>query len=165
MSISLLMVAALTGLAGMSVLANPDKSIREALAISWKQGVRVLPIVIPAAFIAGFLGELLPEEFVSRLIGADSGMLGLLLAGVAGSLLPTGPMVVLPVAAGLLQADAGMAQVLTLYNAWTIVNIQRFILWEHPLLGASLAARRYVGGLICMPFAVLTSVGIAQLLT
>ena len=92
-------------------------------------------------------------------------MLGLMLAALGGSLLPTGPMVVLPVAAGLLQADAGMAQVLTLYNAWTIVNIQRFILWEHPLLGASLAARRYVGGLICMPFAVLTTIGIAQLLT
>ncbi len=164
MSLSLLIVAGLTGLAAMIVAASPGKSFREALGVSWKQGVRVLPIVFPAAFIAGFLGELLPQEFVSALIGKESGMLGLALAAVAGSLLPTGPMVVLPVAAGLMQADAGMAQVLTLYNAWTIVNLQRFILWEHPLLGPSLAARRYVGGLICMPFAVFSSIGIGQLL-
>ena len=46
MSISLLIVAALTGLAGMIVWAKPGKSVREVLGISWKQGVRVLPIVI-----------------------------------------------------------------------------------------------------------------------
>lgn len=162
MSISLLIVMALTVTAGLVVAANPEKSLKEALSISWKQGVRVLPIVFPAAFIAGFLAELLPQEIVSSLIGAESGLPGLVLAAVAGSLLPTGPMVVLPVAAGLIQADAGLAQVLTLYNAWTLVNIQRFILWERPLVGDSLSARRYAGGLIALPIAILTSIAISM---
>lgn len=164
MPVSLLIVTALTAIAGLFVAANPDKSLKEAFTISWKQGIRVLPVVLPAAFIAGFLAELLPQEIVSSLIGAESGLLGLALAAIAGSLLPTGPMVVLPVAAGLMQADAGLAQVLTLYNAWTLVNIQRFILWERPLVGDSLAVRRYAGGLIALPIAVLSSVVIGMLL-
>lgn len=164
MSISLIIVAALTAIAVATVAIAPGKSARTAIDISWKQAVRITPIVFPAAFIAGFLAELLPREAVAHVIGADSGFLGLALAAIAGACLPTGPMVVLPVAAGLIQADAGMAQVLTLYNAWTLVNVQRLILWEIPLLGTSLATRRYSGGLICMPIAILASLAIALVL-
>lgn len=157
MSVSLIVIVAMVVLAAGAVAASPTKSFREAIGISGRQAVRVIPIVLPAAFIAGFLAELLPKELVASLIGADSGWTGFALAAVAGMVLPTGPMVVLPLGAALLQADAGLAQILTLYNAWTLVNLQRLMIWELPLVGASLAARRFAGGLIVLPITLLTA--------
>lgn len=164
MSASLMVIVACVVLAVGAVVASPTKSVREALSISYRQAIRVLPIILPAAFIAGFLAELLPREVVVNLIGAGSGWTGYLLAAIAGVILPTGPMVVLPLGAALLQADAGLAQVLTLYNAWTLVNLQRLFIWEIPLVGNSLAVRRYAGGLIAIPIAVLTASLIAAAL-
>ena len=88
-------------------------------------------------------------------MGPESGIIGFALAAFAGAILPTGPMVVLPLGAALLQADAGFAQILTLYASWTLVNVQRFIIWEVPLVGMSMAARRLAGGFVALPFAIL----------
>lgn len=164
MSISLVLIIGFVVVAFVAVAVTPGKSVKEALTISWRQSYRVLPMVLPAAFIAGFLAELLPKALVAGLIGPDSGLLGYLLAAVAGAILPTGPMVVLPLGAALLKADAGLAQILTLYNAWTLVNLQRLIIWELPLVGGGLAGRRFVGGLIVLPIAMLAATLIAALL-
>lgn len=164
MSASLLIIIGFVVAAAVIVAISPDKSFREALRISFRQAVRVLPIVAPAAFIAGFLAELLPRELVSQIIGPESGFLGFALAVAAGALLPTGPMVVLPLGAALLQADAGLAQILTLYSSWMLVNVQRLVIWELPLVGPSLASRRYLGGLIVLPAAILMAVVIANVL-
>ncbi|MEK9904571.1 MAG: permease [Rhodospirillales bacterium] len=155
MSASLIIMIVLVLAAALATALKPGVSFREAIQISKSQAIRVLPIVIPAAFIAGFLAELLPRELVSGLVGPESGILGFALAAVAGAILPTGPMVVLPLGAALLQADAGFAQILTLYASWTLVNVQRFIIWEVPLVGMSMAARRLAGGFIALPFAIL----------
>lgn len=157
MAASLIIMIVFVTVAALAVALSPTKSMREALSISGRQAIRVLPIVIPAAFIAGFLAELLPKALVAGVIGPESGWTGFVLAAAAGAILPTGPMVVLPLGAALLQADAGLAQILTLYNAWTLVNVQRLVIWEVPLVGVSLAARRFAGGLIAIPVAVLTA--------
>ncbi len=164
MSASMIIIVVCVAAAALAVLLNPRKSFKEAMGISLKQAVRVLPVVLPAAFIAGFLAELLPKALVAGLIGPESGWTGFLLAAVAGSILPTGPMVVLPLGAALLAADAGLAQILTLYNAWTLVNFQRLIIWEVPLVGTSLAARRFTGGLIAVPISILAAMLIAAAL-
>ena len=164
MSFSLLLIVGFVVAAGLAVAIMPGKSFGEAMTISWRQSLRVLPIVLPAAFIAGFLAELLPKELVAGLIGPESGWTGFALACIAGMALPTGPMVVLPLSAALLQADAGLAQILTLYSAWTLMNLQRLLIWELPLVGMSLAARRFVGGLIVMPVAIFMATAIAQAL-
>ncbi len=164
MSASLLIIVACVVAAATAVIVSPTKSLKEALTISGRQAVRVLPIVLPAAFVAGFLAELLPRDVVAGLFGDSGGILGFLVAGIAGIILPTGPMVVLPLGAALLAADAGLAQILTLYNAWTLVNLQRLFIWELPLVGTSLAARRFVGGLIVLPISILTALAIAAAL-
>lgn len=164
MPASLIIMIVLVVVAAGAVLYLPTKSMREALGISGKQAIRILPIVIPAAFIAGFLAELLPKELVGGLVGQDSGRTGFALAAIAGAILPTGPMVVLPLGAALLQADAGLAQILTLYSAWMLVNVQRLVIWEIPLVGQSMAVRRFAGGLFAVPIAIASSMLIDMLL-
>ena len=164
MTASLIIMGVMVAVAAFAVLLLPGKSMGEALNISGRQALRVLPMVVPAAFIAGFLAELLPRDLVAGLLGPGSGWTGFLLAAVAGAVLPTGPMVILPLGAALLQADAGLAQVLALYAAWTLVNLQRFFIWEIPLVGVSLATRRYMGGLVAIPFAMAAAVLIEALL-
>jgi len=164
MPASLVIMIALVVAAAGAVPYLPTKTMREALGISAKQAARVRPSGLPAAFIPGFLAEVLPKELVSGLVGQDSGGTGYALAAVAGSILPTGPMVVLPLGAALLQADAGLAQILTLYSAWMLVNVQRLVIWEIPLVGQSMAVRRFAGGLFAVPFAIASATLIDLLL-
>ena len=164
MSASLLIIMGLVIIAGGAVLALPGKSFSEAMRISLNQAMRVIPIILPAAFIAGFLAELLPNDFVAGLFGREGGWIGYAIAAAAGCLLPTGPMVVLPLGAALMQAGAGLAPVLTLYSAWTLMNVQRLFIWELPLVGKSLATRRYLGGVVVTPIAIASSILVAALL-
>ena len=73
MSISLLVIVGCVVIAGGAVLALPGKSFREAMGVSFRQAIRVLPIILPAALIAGFLAELLPNELVVSLFGREGG--------------------------------------------------------------------------------------------
>ena len=54
MSASLLIIVGLVVVAGATVVAMPGKSFREAMLISWRQVLRVHPIVAPAAFIVWY---------------------------------------------------------------------------------------------------------------
>jgi hypothetical protein len=71
-------------------------------------------------------------------------------------------MLILPVVAALLQAGAGEAQMLALLNAWMMMNVQRLVLYDLPLAGFSLTARRYSMGVIAMPLAALLALAIVR---
>lgn len=163
MSVGLIIIIVAVAMAGAAVAALPDRSILGSLKISAQQAIRVGPIVIPAVFAAGFIAELLPRAAIAHLIGPESGFTGAMIAAAMGVLLPTGPMVVLPIGAALLAADAGPAQVLALYNAWTIMNVQRLFLWELPMLGPSLTLRRFSTGVVLMPIAALCALAAVKL--
>jgi uncharacterized membrane protein YraQ (UPF0718 family) len=70
--------------------------------------VQILPLLIFAFIVAGMVQVLVPQQLLSKWVGAESGMRGILIGTVAGALAPGGPYVSLPVAAGLLQAGAGV---------------------------------------------------------
>ena len=95
----------------------------------------VLPIIAIALPTAGFLGELVPERFAAQLFGPESGVLGHLAATVAGAALPGGPFVSFPLVLALWSAGAGPAQMVTLISAWSVLGVNRTILWEAPLMG------------------------------
>jgi len=113
----------------------------------------LIPIIIPAIISAGFVAQLLPSEEIGRWVGSDSGFQGAMIAALFGALMPTGPMLILPVVAALLSADAGIGQMLALLNAWSMMNAQRLVLYDIPLAGPPLAARRYLIGVAMTPLA------------
>lgn len=144
----------------LAVLVHPERTLSEAMKVSGKQALFLIPVVIPAIISAGFVAQLLPSEEISRWVGPDAGFQGAMIAAAFGALLPTGPMLILPVVAALLQAGAGEAQMLALLNAWMMMNAQRLVLYDIPLAGFSLTARRYTSGVISTPLAALLALAI-----
>lgn len=87
--------------------------------------IQVVPLLIFAFIIAGMLPLLVPQEAISRWVGAESGMRGILIGSVVGGLLPGGPFVSLPMAAGLLRVGAGVGTMVALLTGWSLLAFTR----------------------------------------
>jgi uncharacterized membrane protein YraQ (UPF0718 family) len=106
----------------------------------------VLPIMLLALPMAGFLTVLVPDRFASVLFGAETGLRGHLLATVVGAFIPGGPFVSFPIVLALWNSGAGPAQMVTLISAWSVLAVNRVIVWEAPLMGWRFVALRLVTG-------------------
>jgi uncharacterized membrane protein YraQ (UPF0718 family) len=97
--------------------------------IGMKSGLRmtvqILPLLIFSFIVAGMVQVLVPQEILSKWVGAESGMRGVFIGTVAGALAPGGPYVSLPVAAGLLQAGAGVGTMVAFLTGWSLWAFSR----------------------------------------
>lgn len=82
--------------------------------------VEILPLLILSFIVAGMVEVLIPKEIISKLIGEESGIRGILIGTVAGSLTPGGPYVSLPVAAGLLRSGASVGTIVAFLTGWSL---------------------------------------------
>ncbi len=96
---------------------------------------RVLPVMLMALPMAALIAELIPAGWAEAWLGPDSGMVGVVLASLAGGLLPGGPFVAFPLVLGFLKAGAGPAQMVALISGWAILGLHRTLAWELPILG------------------------------
>ncbi|MDY6863159.1 MAG: permease [Thermodesulfobacteriota bacterium] len=95
----------------------------------------ILPAMIFAFIAAGMIGKILPHELMTRWLGEESGLRGLIVATLAGSLTPGGPFIQFPIVASLLKAGAGIAPLMAYISAWSLLGLNRFIVYELPILG------------------------------
>jgi uncharacterized membrane protein YraQ (UPF0718 family) len=70
--------------------------------------LQIAPLLIFAFIVAGMAQQLIPTEMISKWVGAESGWRGILIGTAVGGLMPGGPFVSLPIAAGLLGVGAGV---------------------------------------------------------
>jgi uncharacterized membrane protein YraQ (UPF0718 family) len=116
---------------------------RNGLSMLWF----VLPRLIPALILAGMLQVLVPQEVVSRHLGREGGLRGILIASVAGILTPGGPMVTVPFLVALANSGAAMAPMVAYMTSWSLFGMQRIIAWEAPLMGWRFVAVRVLPSL------------------
>jgi uncharacterized membrane protein YraQ (UPF0718 family) len=90
-----------------------------------KMTTDILPLLVFAFIVAGMIKVLLPQELMSRWVGEESGFRGILIGTVAGGLMPGGPYVSLPLAAGLLRAGAGLGTMVAFLTAWSLWAVAR----------------------------------------
>jgi hypothetical protein len=91
----------------------------------WDMTIQILPLLVFAFIVAGMVQILVPQELLSRWIGEESGLRGILIGCVAGGLAPGGPYVSLPVVAGLLKSGAGTGTMVAFLTAWSLWAFQR----------------------------------------
>ena len=96
--------------------------------------MQVLPLLLFAFIAAGMIQSLVPGETMAKWLGAESGFRGIWLGTLAGALIPGGPYVSFPLAAGLLRAGAGAGTLVAFLVAWSLVSIPRLPM-EVGLLG------------------------------
>ena len=87
--------------------------------------LQMAPLLIFAMIIAGIIPLLVPQEAISRWVGAESGFRGILIGTVVGGLMPGGPFVSLPMAAGLLRVGAGIGTMVALLTGWSLLAFTR----------------------------------------
>ncbi|MFX0202794.1 MAG: permease [Candidatus Hodarchaeota archaeon] len=86
---------------------------------------QVLPLLVFAFIIAGIIPLLVPQEAISRWIGTESGLKGIIFGTVAGGFLPGGPYVVFPLLAGFLRVGASLGTMVALVTGWSLLAFSR----------------------------------------
>ena len=121
-------------------------------AEGYRQGLdlalSVAPQVALGFALAGLISVVIPPEVIGRWIGEESGIQGLLIATVAGVLTPGGPFLQFPLVASLAKGGAGVGPLAAYLTAWSLISLNRAIVWEVPLLGGSFAVARYAASLV-----------------
>ncbi len=112
----------------------------------------ILPRVLAGCLLGGFIAEILPHEKVSRALGPNSGLKGLLIGTAFGAILPGGPFTAYPVAAALLTVGADFGAAIAMVVSWTLIGYGRAVAWELPILGPDFTLWRIV---ISLPIPVL----------
>ena len=103
--------------------------------------LQVLPLLLFVFIIAGVIQYILPVEMVAKWVGADSGLRGIIIGTAAGGITPGGPMVSMPIAAGLLQSGAGIGTMVAFMTGWSLWAFSRIPL-EIGLMGWKFTAIR-----------------------
>ena len=120
-------------------LVFQDKG-EKALKISWeyfKEMIFILPAVM---ILMGLFAVWVERDVVVKYLGKGSGMWGLMLAILLGTL-PTGPLyVAFPLAAMLLKKGARVANVMVFLSAWACIKLPlelmelQFLGWKFTVL-------------------------------
>jgi uncharacterized membrane protein YraQ (UPF0718 family) len=82
--------------------------------------IQIAPLLVFAFITAGLVQAIIPTETISQWVGAESGFKGVLIGSVAGGLMPGGPFISMPIAAGLLQAGANIGTMVALITGWSL---------------------------------------------
>ncbi|MGB7948160.1 MAG: permease, partial [Candidatus Binatia bacterium] len=78
----------------------------------------VLPTLVGAFLIAGHVRVLMPEDVVRKWLGEESGLKGVVVGYLAGTLTFGGPFISFPIAASLYQAGGSVQTVTTYITSW-----------------------------------------------
>jgi uncharacterized membrane protein YraQ (UPF0718 family) len=124
---------------------------------------RNLPILLLGFVIAGLVQVLVPKELISRWLGVQAGVRGVLTACLVGGLVPGAPYAVFPLVAAFYRAGAGLGAVVGFVSAWSLWSVSRLPV-EMALIDPKAALVRYGITLVVPPIAGLVANAAARLL-
>jgi uncharacterized membrane protein YraQ (UPF0718 family) len=142
-------IASISIIAGTIVYVRDgfDRFLTILFADSWLFA-GMLPKMLAGCLIAAFVTRLLPREVVARVVGAESGVIGILIAMVMGAVLPGGPLTIYPVAGAFLLLGADVGTAVAFITAWNLLGYNRALIWELPFFGPEFVGWRI---LIALP--------------
>jgi uncharacterized membrane protein YraQ (UPF0718 family) len=107
----------------------------------------VLPTLIGAFLIAGYIHVLVPEGVVREWVGEESGFKGILVGYLAGTVTFGGPFISFPIAASLYQAGGSVKTVTTYITSWALWG-GGIIFYEFSILGPRLFSIRLIASIL-----------------
>jgi len=116
----------------------------------------MLPMLFMAMIVAGMVQVLMPHDLISNWIGQGSGLKGIFIGSVAGAMVPGGPFVSMPIAAGFMGAGAGLGTMVAFMTGWSVWALARLPL-EFGVMGWKFTTVRLACSLILPPLAGLTA--------
>lgn len=114
---------------------------------------RLMPKVLLGVIGSGFVAAVMPADLTARYLGPESGFVGVAIAVLGGAFTPGGPVVGFSIGAAAIKSGAGAPQVIAYVTAWALFAVQRFFLWELPIMPRRLVWLRVIASLP-LPFLV-----------
>ena len=148
--IELIVAAALWMIVAALALGVAKRSmplLRESARGGAGEFLRLIPRIAIGVLGSGFIAAALPQDSVAYWLGSSSGILGIVIATVAGAMTPGGPVVGFAIAAAALKGGAGAPQVIAYATAWALYAFPRLLSYELPIMPARLVWLRVVASL------------------
>lgn len=150
----ILYCAAAVGL-GISLFKSREKT-KMALKKAWKSFENILPQFLTVLLIIGMMLSVLSADTISKLLGSGSGVLGMAIAAIIGSITLIPGFVAFPLAASLLKAGAGYGQITMFVTTLMMVGVVTLPV-ETKCFGRKAAVRRNLFALVfavCISFVI-----------
>jgi len=108
-------------LLGLSYVKDKKKTAL-SLKRAWTMFIHVLPQFIAILLLVGLLLAFVTPETIQRVIGAESGFLGMLIISLFGAIALVPVLIAFPVAAELIHNGAGITQIAVFISTLTMVG-------------------------------------------
>jgi uncharacterized membrane protein YraQ (UPF0718 family) len=141
----------ITLILGMIAYFHPEKLHKQGLKIAWEQALSILPRMVMALLVSGFISVLIPTELVATWLGKDSGIKGILIACLLGAVTPGGPIISFPFAVVLFKTGAGVSPLIAFLTAWSIFAAHRMFAYEIPMMGLRFTGVRILSSFLLPP--------------
>lgn len=117
-----LLYGAAVGALLLSFFKDRGKTV-QALQKAWRSVENILPQLLALLLLVGMVLSVLNAGTISKLLGSQSGVLGMAIAAVLGSVTLIPGFVAFPLAAALLHAGAGWGQITMFVTTLMMVGI------------------------------------------
>ena len=113
--------------AGLTISFFKDRNkTKMALKKAWKAFENILPQLLVVLLIVGIMLAILNTETISKIIGSDSGLMGVAISAVIGAITLIPGFVAFPMAALLLESGAGYMQIGAFVSTLMMVGVVTF---------------------------------------
>ena len=106
----------------MSFFKDKQKTIK-ALKIAWKSFSNILPAFAGVLALVGLVLTVLSADIISKIVGANTGIIGMLITSIIGAITLIPGFVAFPLAASLLEIGAGVMQIAVFVSSLMMVGI------------------------------------------
>ncbi len=113
----------LTGLLLLLSFIKDKKKTIMALKKAWKSFENILPQFLAIILIIGMTLAVLSPQVISKLVGQQSGWVGMMVAAIIGSVTLIPGFVAFPLAAALLKGGAGFMQIAVFISTLMMVGV------------------------------------------
>jgi uncharacterized membrane protein YraQ (UPF0718 family) len=104
-----------------ALIRDPGKTGR-ALRIALRSFIGMIPMVITVIILIGVLLGFVTPEIIGRIVGEESGLLGILTAALLGAILHIPSLISFPLAASLIEGGAAAGAVAALITSLTMIG-------------------------------------------
>lgn len=98
------------------------KKTKTALIKSWKSFANILPAFAGVLALIGLVLTVLTPDMISKVIGANTGLMGMIITSIIGAITLIPGFVAFPLAASLLQKGAGVMQMAVFISTLMMVG-------------------------------------------
>lgn len=148
---SLVLAAAAAVLLVLALRRGPDVAV-DGLLAAWETFRRNLVLLVLGFVLAGLVQVLIPRDLVTRWLGEEAGVRGVLLGCLVGGLVPGAPYATFPLVASLYHAGASIGAVVGFVAAWSLWSVSRLPV-EMALIDPRPALIRYAITFVVPPLA------------